>query len=132
VCIVPGFDDADDVQPTLGDQLGNAGELVMDRAAVKHSDRQRIEVTMLKNSYKSTNTVNGQLVAVVNIRGASTDDDRDFRINKRYFQFRCTQTCAPSLQRRWRSNRRSCTAAWTLSSIAAWHRLLNDNSESRV
>jgi len=97
VCIVPGFDDADDVQPTLGDQLGNAGELQLTaecltaaRAAVKHSDRERIEVTMSTNSYKSTNTVNGQLDALVNIRGASTDDDRDFRINKRYFQFRCT------------------------------------------
>ena len=26
-----GFDDADDVQLTLGDQLGNAGELIVDR-----------------------------------------------------------------------------------------------------
>jgi len=51
---VPGFDYADDVQLTIGDQIGNASELVVDRAGVEHSDGQRVEVAMSTDS--STNT----------------------------------------------------------------------------
>ena len=51
---MPGFVYADDVQLAVGDQIGNASELVVDRAGVEHSDGQRVEVAMSTDS--STNT----------------------------------------------------------------------------
>ena len=51
---MPGFDYADDVQLTIGDQIGNASELVGDRAGVEHFDGERVEVAMSMDT--STNT----------------------------------------------------------------------------